>query len=182
MITTYGVFGKVEFVISLAVGIRSIPIDFEGGSINSRGVVPASYTTNSPIIQRAIESTPEFKHGIIKKTRSIPEESDMIISQKIKESRENVMNEKIASTSESPEDNISSNPEEKNTPDLVVNVTGQTSGKEDAEDKKEIKVTCTEDAVEYLKAHFDGYTSSKLRSKASIENAATEHGIVFVGL
>lgn len=218
MITTYGVYGKVELVIALTIGVKSIPVNFEGGNVSSRGVVPATYKTNSPIIQKGIETSPEYKCGIIKKLTSVPEESDMINARKMKEAREKAEAEALAKQAEEKakteeaarkaqiknENHASNEKEAETAPTPAVEpvapaVEEQTAAEEatadasteaeaenpapaTSEQKKEVQVTCMEDAVEYLKNNYEGYTSSKLRSKAAVERAAAENGIVFVGL
>ncbi len=215
MITTYGVYGKVELVISLIVGVKSIPVNFEGGNVSSRGVVPATYKTNSPIIQKGIESSSEYQCGIIQKLSSVPEERDMINAQKMKEARERAEAEALAKQAEEKNkaeeaarkaqtvnENHVSNAKEVKTAPVAEEpaVAEEDTAAEEAtadgsteaevenpapannEQTKEVQVTCMEDAVEYLKNNYEGYTSSKLRSKAAVERAAAEHGIVFVGL
>ena len=218
MITTYGVYGKVELVIALTIGVKSIPVNFEGGNVSSRGVVPAIYKTNSPIIQKGIESSPEYKCGIIKKLDSVPEESDMINARKMQEARdkaeaearakqaeEKAKAEEAARKAQAQNESHASNEKEAETAPAPAEQPGEvaeTAAVETAEtktetaaeteeehpasavaeQKKEIQVTCMEDAVEYLKNNYEGYTSSKLRSKAAVERAAAENGIVFVGL
>lgn len=176
MITTYGVYGKVELVIALTIGVKSIPVNFEGGNVSSRGVVPATYKTNSPIIQRGIESSPEYKCGIIKKLTSVPEGSDMINSRKMKEARGKAEAEALAKQAEEKAK------AEEAIADTATEAEAENPAPATSEQKKEVQVTCMEDAVEYLKNNYEGYTSSKLRSKAAVEHAAAENGIVFVGL
>lgn len=215
MIITYGVYGKVELVISLIVGVKSIPVNFEGGNVSSRGVVPATYKTNSPIIQKGIEASSEYKCGIIRKISSIPEERDMINAQKMKEAREKAEAEALAKQAEEKakaeeaarktqmvsESHVSNEKEAKTVPVPEVETVAEedTAAEETStetfteteaenltpitiEHKMEIQVTCMEDAIEYLKNNYEGYTSSKLRSRAAVDRAAAEHGIVFVGL
>lgn len=205
MIITYGVFGKVELVISLTIGVKTIPIDFEGGSISSRGISPAIYKTNSPIIQKGIESSHEFKHGIIRIISRIPEKTDIIATPKMKETKNkahvgnsafyegertkaDVSDKETNQVSESTKDSIpvpepvkndSNGIKEDENPKMIDDAYTQVMN---GELKKEVTVTCLEDAVEYLKNNYEGYTSSKLRTKNAVERAAEEHGITFVGL
>ena len=181
MIITYGVYGKVEFAISIIVGSKSILADFEGGSISARGVHPATYRTNCPVTQRAIESTPEYRVGIIKRLDARPEAHDMITAQRIKAAQElEAAQEREAS--ENREEEIGTDSESLTSGSAESPMTVQVLDSADETSKQEVRVTCLEDAVEYLKAHYEGYSSSKLRTKSAVEHAAEEHGIVFVGL
>lgn len=193
MITTYGVFGKVEYVLSLIIGCSAVTVDFDGGSISSRGVIPASYTTNNPLIQRALESTPEYKHGIIRKIRSLPEACDVEASRKIAQAKAEAALKKApggeADTAQEGDKQPEGSGEAQGT-GLDGEGEGPADGSEagvealspEESGAVEVSVTCMEDAVEYLKNHFEGYTSSKLRSNPAIERAAADHGIVFKGL
>lgn len=194
MITTYGVFGKVEYVLSLIIGCSAVTVDFDGGSISSRGVIPASYTTNNPLIQRALEATPEYKHGIIRKIRSLPEACDVEASRKIAQAKAEAALKKYPGGGEADTAQEEGKQTEESGEAQGTGLDGEGEGPADGSEAGgealspeesgavEVSVTCMEDAVEYLKNHFEGYTSSKLRSKPAIERAAADHGIVFKGL
>lgn len=159
MINTYGVFGKIEFVMSVQIGNQSVTVDFSGGGMSSRGVIPASYVTNNPLVQRALHLTAEYRAGIVKLIKSIPEKVDLLEAerQKAEEEGEKKLQDASLETDEGEDDAVAS---------------GQTR----------VEVSCLDDAVEYLKANYEGYSASKLRTKASVVKAGEEHGVVFVGL
>lgn len=193
MIKTYGVFGKVEYVMMANVAGKTITIDFSGGSINKRGVIPASFKTNNPLVQHMLETSGEFKVGIVKLIQSIPEECDMRAAKareeaQVRAAREAEEKAKADATAKQ------AAAKQKEVKQEAVPTAGdskenaavdeQEAGAEEAnkvEEKIKVEVSCKEDAVEYLKANH-GYTSSKLRSNEAIERAAAEHGIEFVGL
>ena len=159
MINTYGVFGKIEFVMSVQIGNQSVTVDFSGGGMSSRGVIPASYVTNNPLVQRALHLTAEYRAGIVKLIKSIPEKVDLLEAerQKAEEEGEKKLQDASLETDGGEDDAVAS---------------GQTR----------VEVSCLDDAVEYLKANYEGYSASKLRTKASVVKAGEEHGVVFVGL
>lgn len=193
MIKTYGVFGKVEFVMMASVANKTVTIDFSGGSINNRGVIPASFKTNNPLVQRALEASDEFKVGIVRLIENIPEECDMRAAKAREEAQVRAAREaeekakadaaaKQAATKQK-EVKQEAVPTAGDSKENAA-VDEQEAGAEEAnnvEEKIKVEVSCKEDAVEYLKANH-GYTSSKLRSNEAIERAAAEHGIEFVGL
>lgn len=66
----YGVYGMVEWSTLIPTGGSNLRVDFTNGSINSRGIDPATFTTDVPGVQAAIENSPKYKSGKIKKVKS----------------------------------------------------------------------------------------------------------------
>lgn len=62
---TYEIRGAVERSCVFKINRAHIRINFEGGSISSRGIVPAQYSTDKEVIQKAIESSLLYKSGVI---------------------------------------------------------------------------------------------------------------------
>ena len=62
----YGVFGLLEYHAVLPLGGGSVRIDFRHGSITTRGIEPATFTTDNQIVQQLIEESDKFKSGRIK--------------------------------------------------------------------------------------------------------------------
>lgn len=87
---TYEISGIVERSIVINISKATLRINFEGGSINSDGTIPAKYTTESEAIQNAIEKCPLFKKGAIKRGASYeiedPDETDEEQGEKTDES------------------------------------------------------------------------------------------------
>jgi len=75
---TYEIKGAVERSCVFKINRAHIRLNFEGGSISSRGIIPAQYSTDKEIIQNAIESSPLYKSGVISKgdVYETEEESD----------------------------------------------------------------------------------------------------------
>lgn len=76
----YGVYGMVEWSTLIPTGGSNLRIDFTNGSISTRGIDPATFTTDIAAVQAAIENSPKFKSGKIKKIKSfvigeVPEEA-----------------------------------------------------------------------------------------------------------
>lgn len=176
MINTYGVFGKIEFVMSVQIGNQSVTVDFSGGGMSSRGVIPASYVTNNPLVQRALHLTAEYRAGIVKLIKSIPEKVDLLEAERQKAEEE---------AAKKAEEEAAKKAEEEGEKKLQDASSLETDGGEDdavASGQTRVEVSCLDDAVEYLKANYEGYSASKLRTKASVVKAGEEHGVVFVGL
>ncbi len=62
---TYGVRGLLEWKMTLRAGKARIRVAFTGGSMGGNGVIPAKYVTDSPAIQRLIESSGYFRSGMV---------------------------------------------------------------------------------------------------------------------
>jgi hypothetical protein len=61
----YGIRNASECVLRLPVGSGMIVCNFTNGNLQSREEIPASYTTDNPIIQHVIENCDRFKGGKI---------------------------------------------------------------------------------------------------------------------
>lgn len=61
--TTYGVYGLIEWGARIPFGKGCVQISFSGGSKTPNGIIPATYTTDNPVIQLAIEQSPDFRAG-----------------------------------------------------------------------------------------------------------------------
>lgn len=189
--------------MNISIANSYVNVDFAGGSINNRGVIPACYTTNNPLVQKALEDSNEFKSGIIQIIQAIPETSDVRVAR----AKEEAERARVEAEQRAQEEagNKGSEPQ----PESQASEQGgeakaeepaqgqQAADSQPAADAQEVvadavpvdetgtkttvEVTCREDAVEYLKANF-GYTTIKLRQKGAVKRAAEEHGIVFKGL
>ena len=66
----YGVYGLTEWEIVIPAGASKVRIRFDGGSMSSLGVVPATYSTSSRAVKRIIENSPQFRERrIVKLTK-----------------------------------------------------------------------------------------------------------------
>ena len=63
----YGVYGLTEYVARIPAGAAgTVEVQFAGGQISGYGVVPAWFETADPVMQRLIESSPEYLRGRIR--------------------------------------------------------------------------------------------------------------------
>lgn len=76
---TYGVIGINEWHTNIPLGKASVRVSFTGGATTLNGVIPASYTTDNPIVQMAIERSQAFLSGKIKKIRSYTTDEEIQI-------------------------------------------------------------------------------------------------------
>lgn len=148
---TYCVYGLLEIHMVLNYNGATMNVPFTNGSTSAYGSAPATFTTDNPFTQIVIENSNEFKSGRISLYRKVVLEKDQ---------EPKPMRAADAGTAEA----------EKN----VVEVPAAAS-------VKEIEVADKNEAIEYLKEHFDrGYTATALRTKSAFEAACAECGVRFV--
>lgn len=126
----YGMVGLMECVTQIKVGKARIELHFTGGFPTAYGVSAARYTTDNPVVQKAIENSAEFKRGKIVLLKKYPSpQVESVVKSKV-----NPMPEPEQKTSE-PEQTIDAPKEETS----------------DETKLKEIEVGCLQDAAAYLK-------------------------------
>ena len=78
----------IEWISVLRLGKAKMKIPFVGGSITPQGVIPATFTTENPIAQMAIERSAEFRRGKIRILKSKPLGGDVEIESNPEPKRE----------------------------------------------------------------------------------------------
>ncbi|MBE6336238.1 MAG: hypothetical protein E7066_06150 [Lentimicrobiaceae bacterium] len=198
---TYGIYGMMECQVVVKIGNTSkMKVLFTDGSMTASGVTPATFTTDNLMTQHAIERSPDFKNGRIKKVRSIElnEEvkiesnnttsakkdseikplniSDTAVTEEESCGLENEQNEdvEVDRTDNLKEEDVefeSKNIEDTTEDNIVSN----------NEEKKVVNVTDLETAKDYLSNTF-GVAKSTFRSKKSVLEFAESKNIEFVGI
>lgn len=201
---TYAVFGLMEYTINVTLGSRQLKIPFTDGIASKDGVRPATYTTSNPVVQFAIESSKHFKSGRVKILKTIGEAAPDAISvseaKAAREKAEAAAKEKAAEDNtdkdatpeadkteeekeEAPEAN-NADAEEKEIDEAAdtEDKQAETQGTDEEETTSNgIKVSCWDDAREYLISNCGGKAKT-LRSKKAVLEYAAAHNVVFVGL
>lgn len=170
--TTYGVYNLIEWHALLRMGKATVKVPFTGGSITTQGVTPATFTTEDPVIQFAIEKSPEFLNGKIKVVRSV-RLNEMI---EIECNGPKIKGDVHMSTPVTHE--CAAAPAEDcrtctNTP--VVNE-AEASDNTDTTALTQVEFSCNDDAKDYLEQTF-GLVRSKLHNREDIINAGKAHGV-----
>jgi hypothetical protein len=134
------------------------------------GVTPAEYTTTNEFIQTVIEQSQYFKEGRITLLRSV----------ELTDTKPTVAKSaaKPATPTAAPE---ATEPTE--TEEAPAEAEVETSEGEEADDgdvKLKVEVSCLQDAQDYLQQNY-GISSYKVRTRATAQQAAAEHGVEFVG-
>lgn len=191
----------MECQVVVKIGNTSkMKVLFTDGSMTASGVTPATFTTDNLMTQHAIERSPDFKNGRIKKVRSIELneevkiESNNTTSAK-KDSEIKPLN--ISDTAVTEEESCGLENEQNG--DVEVDRTDnlkeedvefESKNIEDTtednivsnnEEKKVVNVTDLETAKDYLSNTF-GVAKSTFRSKKSVLEFAESKNIEFVGI
>lgn len=180
--TTYGVYNLIEWHALLRLGKATVKVHFSGGSITTQGVTPATFTTEDPVIQFAIERSPEFRNGKIKVVRRATLNEVVEIECNVPKAINSV-------PSPNPAPNPAPIPTEATTAPVVESETAhdtQADNETEAEDKGEdapattqIEFSCNDDAKDYLEQIF-GFVRSKLRNREDIINAGKAHNVEII--
>lgn len=175
---TYAVRGLVEWKASIPVGRGKLIIHFTGGAFTAYGVTPAEYKTDNPAIQAIIENSAYFRNGRITLEGGIPvgDVPDTARTAGAVPSPDGTAHAAAVNTDNAPavEDEVKSGQAEDATP-------AQEAGESAADDGpslENMEVSCFEDARQHLMENY-GYTSSAVRTKASVRKLAAANGIRF---
>lgn len=173
--TTYGVYNLIEWYAILRMGRATVKVPFTGGSITTQGVTPATFTTDNPVTQFAIERSPEFLSGKIKVVRRVNLNGVVEIernSPKVVPNDHNATS--TAETTDAPalEDSV---PFETSV-SPTDNGTEVESIAESAPSLTPVEFSCNDDAKDYLEQTF-GLVRSKLRNRDDIVAAGKTHGV-----
>lgn len=182
----YGVYNIVEWYANIRAGKATVRVLFSGGAMTTQGVTPATFTTNDPIVQLAIEHSEPYRNGKIKLIKTYPTNEDVAVERNHHKENAPIIEPTPPTT---PTNNAV---EEKGTDDVAqADTSTEDSAESDADQEIEqtesangdtintiVKVTCDRDAAEYLREKY-GIALSKLRSKAAISAAAKQYGIIF---
>lgn len=179
--TTYGVYNLVEWHAILHMGKATIKVPFTGGSITTQGVTPATFTTEKPVIQFAIERSPEFIGGKIKIVRRTNLKD--VIEIECNAPKITIDAPDCGSTSISSESTAATVEEIDGTSGIVVDNEAEVDENAKAEPAMmtQVEFSCNDDAKDYLEETF-GFVRSKLRNRDDIVAAGKAHGvdIIFV--
>lgn len=151
---TYGVKNKVAYQTIIKVGKCSMMIEFKDGSVTAIGSEPATFTTDNLMIQDSIERSELYKKGGIKRYRVIELDEEV----PVEKGSGGVFSEQRIESSE--------------------NAGGEVSGC-DLDVREEVKVTCNDDAKDYLESNYK-IARSRMRSRADIIAIGEGVGVRFV--
>lgn len=169
--TTYGVYNMIEWHALLRMGKATVKVPFTGGSITTQGVTPATFTTEDPIVQFAIESSPQFKNGKIKAIQRVALKSTIDIeaneksSERVPAQQAKEDTDTDTSTKECITESLSCKESEKIEPEGTTERVPEV-----------VEFTCNDDAKDYLEQKF-GCKRSKLYTRADIIATGKANGV-----
>ena len=177
---TYGVSGMMEYQCLIRFGRNMLKVTFTGGSMNAIGVTPATYTTNSFLIQQAIENSNEFKRGRIRIVNTIELDEELHIERgapaPATAGRPEVIAALPADEAEAPDRNEEGATENDcEAPEEATGASQQESQERQAA-VTQVEFACNDDAKDYLEQTF-GHVRSKLRNREDIISAGKTHNV-----
>lgn len=188
---TYGIKGYMEYQAVIKVGKSRMKVAFSDGSMTAMGVEPCTFTTESYMIQHAIENSAEFKRGLIYIVNSTTLDGKVEIERRSPRPT-------VASVKPYPKaiPEIASSAESEEKPAMVAVATDEgvvempieevwPSKSEEGETTDEgatlthVEFASNDEAKDYLEQNF-GYVRSKLRNRESIIAAGKASGVEIV--
>lgn len=176
----YGVAGMLDYQALIKVGSAKMKISFTNGSSNEAGRTPATFSTDNPIIQLAIENSKEFKSGLITKVHVVNTDEEVYIESE----HVALLEDEPAGTSDE-----TGNGEELTGGKQGADTPGKTEQEQTADEslvtqseeetvntstRKEF--TCNDDAKDFFETEF-GVKRSTLRTRADIIAYGKNNGI-----
>lgn len=156
----------MEYQAVIKIGRSAMKVLFTDGSMNAMGLTPATYTTDDPMVQHAIENSDQYRKGRIRIVRSIPLGEEVYIVRNKREERP------IEAPNAEPE-SAADGGEAVKAEDAPAEAAGASPA------LTEMEFDNNDDARDFLEAKF-GYVRSKLRNRADIEAAGASNGIAII--
>ena len=178
---TYGILHLTEKHTVFYLGKTKVNVSFTGGIVTKKGVTPATFTTDDPIVQVAIENSADFKKGVIRLQSQYLMHGEVKIGKNATKKPEERTEGK---TMENPEPTPEPTPEPcaEEIPEVTDVASEEAdSGGQEAEDAVGLEVvdaSCKDVAKQYLQEHY-GENPAPLRTRADVQECAARHGITF---
>lgn len=194
----YGILHLAEKHTVFHLGKTKVHVSFTGGTVTKNGVTPATFTTDNPIVQLAIENSEDFKAGAITLISRYPVQGEVKIG-KNEPSIEIKLAEPATDTSKiEPIRNAAPEPATDDryegyeempepTPEVKAEEAVQEESAGDAQPTQEdsaesnlevVEVSCKDVAKQYLQEHY-GENPAPLRKIADVQECAAKYGITF---
>jgi len=181
---TYAIYHLTEKHTTFHLGKTRVHVSFTGGIVTKKGVTPATFTTDDPVVQLAIELSADFKKGAIKTVAQYMLEEDVKIGRN-PTPEENANKDKGNNATEaSSKPNGDTERADTATPPLSDEV--ESDKKEDdapaesnaTEGLEVVDASCKDAAKAYLQDHY-GENPARLRTREQVQECAARHGITF---
>lgn len=180
----YGVYNLVEWHANMRLGKGRVKVVFSGGAVTASGITPATFTTDDPLIQMAIEESQEFKSGKIKLLRSIDLKEEIHVG-KNPHKPSDEKGECVSSLTGAENADAEQVGAECGTTLADVEPTEDSDEPRPESDEGQeqemvaVEFELSDDARDYLEREF-GCVRSKLRTRADIVEAGKSRGVKIV--
>ena len=192
---TYAILHLAEKRTTFHLGKTKVHVSFTGGQVTKKGVTPATFTTDDPIVQLAIENSKDFENGAITLLSTYPVQGEVKIGMNPPETVETeALNAIMPETEQraaaiAPEttvtDTAEKNPEPNPEPqieeaaqDEVEAETEKNPEEGDTNNLETVEVSCKDVAKQYLEEHY-GENPTPLRTIKDVQECASKYGIRF---
>lgn len=204
---TYAIFHLTEKHTVFFLGKTKVHVSFTGGIVTKKGVTPATFTTDDPIVQLAIENSAEFKKGAIKLRSKYPMQGEIKVGRnphieeapchipanmfKTDITGDNVKPDSETEAEEAPQpEDVAAHAEEgeglpdNEPPSEDINAMPEPSEEVNKPEYTKgripevVEVSCKDVAKQYLQEHF-GENPTPLRKIADVQECAAKYGIIF---
>ena len=179
----YGVAGMLDYQALIKVGSAKMKISFTNGSSNEAGRTPATFSTDNPIIQLAIENSKEFKSGLITKVHVVNTDEEVYIESEhvalqgdeaVNTSSETGNNEELTGEKQGTD-----TPDKKEQEQSADETPAMQPDEETVNTATRKEFACNDDAKDFFETEF-GVKRSTLRSRDAIIAYGKNNGIEIV--
>ncbi len=195
---TYAIMNLAEKHTVFHLGKTKVRVSFTGGIVTKKGVTPATFTTDDPIVQFAIENSNDFKEGAVTLLSQYPMPGEVKIGRNEPEpptlepptppALKTELFRQATQELESPAPEIPNTSEQETTEEKADNLLAAETEDEEADAPEEkaqetnnlevIEVSCKDVAKQYLQEHYDE-KPTPLRTIADVQECAAKYGITF---
>lgn len=190
---TYAVYHLTEKHTVFRLGKTKVKVSFTGGVVTKQGVKPATFTTDDPVVQMAIEKSDDFRKGNVKIIAHYPLDGEVRIGKNVRISDAPTPAVNPAPTPDEPQEDeaVTPVPEECKEPEeepasedpqeeeAKEEVAKEESPSPSSPDGLEvIEASCKDVAKQYLQEHF-GENPAKLRTRDDVQKCAEKYGLTF---
>ena len=185
---TYAILHLAEKRTTFHLGKTKVHVSFTGGQVTKKGVTPATFTTDDPIVQLTIENSKDFENGAITLLSKYPAQGEVKIGMNPPEIQETDVPVPSITHADASADKAGETPE--SDPEDLAAEAEETAHEEtgaEAETKPEeigtsnlqvVEVSCKDVAKQYLEEHFNE-NPTPLRTITNVQECAAKYGIRF---
>lgn len=190
----YAILHLTEKHTVFYLGKTKVHVSFTGGIVTKKGVTPATFATDDPIVQLAIENSAAFKKGAITLQSKYPVQGEVKIGKNPPVTVTTQLETRLAELTEEVKEEENATPiteTERPKEDDSLTVKGNDGvlideptpevpqgNNSQVNELQVIEVSCKDVAKQYLQEHFNE-NPTPLRTIANVQECASKYGITF---